>query len=67
MAAARVASSLLRAGRTQPKLSHASALRSVYTQVGTTTARAANLATTAKNGMRKPRVGVAGATGAVGI
>ena len=65
--ASTVASALLRAGRTQPKLSHASALRSVYTQVGTTTARTATLATTAKNGMRKPRVGVAGATGAVGI
>ena len=65
--ASTVASSILRAGRTQHKLSHASAIRSVYTQVGTTSARTATLATAAKNGMRKPRVGVAGATGAVGI
>ena len=65
--ASTVASSILRAGRTQNKLSHASAIRSVYTQVGTTAARTATLATAAKNGMRKPRVGVAGATGAVGI
>ena len=65
--ASTVASSILRAARTQHKLSHASAIRSVYTQVGTTAARTATLATAAKNGMRKPRVGVAGATGAVGI
>ena len=66
--ASTVASSLLRAGRTQNKLASHSAIRSVYTQVGTTAARTANLATSAaKNGMRKPRVGVAGATGAVGI
>jgi aspartate-semialdehyde dehydrogenase len=65
--ASTVASSILRAARTQNKLSHASAIRSVYTQVGTTAARTATLATAAKNGMRKPRVGVAGATGAVGI
>ena len=66
--ASTVASSLLRAGRTQNKLASHAAIRSVYTQVGTTAARTANLATSAaKNGMRKPRVGVAGATGAVGI
>ena len=56
--ASTLVSSLLRASRTQPKLSHASALRTVYTQVGTTTARTATLATTAKNGMRTPLVGV---------